>query len=228
MWFPLVLLLIACKLSIMSAAIVEQNFGKANITENSSDGFFCETVRFPTPFQNGRTIRAFSSLSHEDHPGNENEALVAVINSVDRNSFSVCLMEPARPTGEMTLNWFAFSDGFLPRGTLTGTVSYGAFTSGSVCTDVFFSRVFNVPPKILLSVRHVGNTERKDMMTSWAEDVTETQLRVCLREVISFSGTHENLHIDWVAMENTFSRNMEDLDSHLSKIIESFDFILSS
>ncbi|XP_028411847.1 uncharacterized protein LOC114534584 [Dendronephthya gigantea] len=122
-------------------------------------------------------------------------------------------MEPARPTGEMTLNWFAFSDGFLPRGTLTGTVSYGAFTSGSVCTDVFFSRVFNVPPKILLSVRHVGNTERKDMMTSWAEDVTETQLRVCLREVISFSGTHENLHIDWVAMENTFCRNMEDLDS---------------
>lgn len=32
-------------------------------------------------------------------------------------------------------------------------------------------------------------------MSLWAEDVTESQFRVCLREMISFSGTHENVYL---------------------------------
>ena len=112
-----------------------------NITESSSDGFYCETVSFPTPFHNGGTIRVFPSLSHEDHPGNENEASVAMITSVDQNSFSICIMEPADPNGEVTLNWFGFSDTILPRGVLTGSVSYSLFTSGSSCNDISFARV---------------------------------------------------------------------------------------
>ncbi|XP_028415977.1 uncharacterized protein LOC114539542 [Dendronephthya gigantea] len=212
MWFPLVLLLVAGNFQI-STALVKQSFGKVNITESSSDGFYCETVNFATPFQYGGTIRVFPSLSHEDHPGNENEASVAVVGSIDCYAFSVCLMEPARPTGEMTLNWFAFSDSVLPRGVLTGSVYYNAFTSGSVCKDRSFARTFSAPPKIFLSVRHSGNTKRKDVMTSWTEDVTENHFRVCLREMVSFSGIHQNLYVDWVAMENTFSRNMTDLDS---------------
>ena len=54
---------------------------------------------------------------------------------------------------------------------------------------------FDAPPKILLSVRHVGSTERKDMMTYWTERVTQSQFRVCLRELVSFSGAHENLYL---------------------------------
>ena len=129
----------------LTAEAVEQNFGKVNITESSSDGFSCKAVYFPTPFQNSGTIRVFPSLSHEDHPGNENEASVAMVTSIDQtidqNSFSLCLMESARPTGEMTLNWFAFSDRILPQGVLTGSVSYRVFTSGSSCNDVTFARV---------------------------------------------------------------------------------------
>lgn len=86
----------------------------------------------------------FPSLSHEDHPGNENEALVAVVTSLDQNSFSVCLMEPAQPTGNMTLNWFAFSDGLLPQGSMAGTVSFNVFTSGSACSDITFARVSSI------------------------------------------------------------------------------------
>ena len=54
---------------------------------------------------------------------------------------------------------------------------------------------FGAPPKILLSVRHVGSTERKDMMTYWTEGITQSQFRVCLRELVSFSGAHENLNL---------------------------------
>ena len=134
--------LITCLRQIfITAAIVVQNFGKLNITESSSDGFYCETVSFPNPFRNHGTIRVFPSLSHENHLAHGNEALVAEITSVDQNSFSICVMEPAQPTGEMTLNWFAFSDSIFPSGTLAGSVSYSAFTSGSACNDVTFSRV---------------------------------------------------------------------------------------
>ena len=126
---------------MITAAIVQQNFGKVNITESSSDGFYCDTVQFQNPFQNGGTIRIFPSLSHEDHPRNGNEASVAIVTSVDQNSSSICLTEPAQPTGEMTLNWFAFSDAVLPQSTLTGSVSYSLFTSGSSCNDVTFSQV---------------------------------------------------------------------------------------
>ena len=137
-------------ISLFLAAPVEQNFGKVNITESSSDGFYCETVYFPSPFQNGGRIRVFPSLSHEDHPVNENEASVAMVTSIDQNSFSLCLMESARPTGEMTLNWFAFSDSILPQGVLTGSISYRAFTSGSSCNDVSFARV-SFHPQIISS-----------------------------------------------------------------------------
>ena len=33
------------------------------------------------------------------------------------------------------------------------------------------------------------------MMSFWAEDVTEIHFRVCLREMVSFSGTHDNLYL---------------------------------
>ena len=121
--------------------MIEQNFGKVNITERSSDGFYCDTIQFQNPFQNGGTIRVFPSLSHEDHPGRRNEAAVAIVTSVNQTSFSICLTEAARPTGKMALNLFAFSDAVLPQGILTGSVSYSLFTSGSSCNDVTFSRV---------------------------------------------------------------------------------------
>ena len=121
--------------------MIEQNFGKVNISKSSSDGFFCDTIQFPKPFQNGGTIRVFPSLSHEDHPGRRNEAAVAIVTSVNQTSFSICLTEPARPTGKMTLNLFAFSDAVLPQGIVTGSVSYSLFMSGSSCNDVTFSRV---------------------------------------------------------------------------------------
>lgn len=128
-------------LSFITAATGEQNFGKQSITKNSFNGFYCENVNFSTPFQNGGIVRVFPSLSHEDDPGNQKEALVAVVDSVGPNSFSICLMEPAPPTGKMTINWFAISDRVLPLGVETGSVSYNDFTSGSVCNGVTFARV---------------------------------------------------------------------------------------
>ncbi|CAB4018490.1 CD209 antigen E, partial [Paramuricea clavata] len=191
--------------AVKEATTAEQNYGKVNITGNYSDGFYCENVLFPSPFQNGGTIKVFPSLSHEDHPGNGNEAAVAVVTSIDQNSFSICLLEPAQPTGEMTLNWFAFNDGILPRGIQTGSVLYSVFTSGSACNDISFARTFYTTPKILLSVRHSGSTERNDVMSFWAEDVTEIHFRVCLREMVSFSGTHDNLYLDWPSLQDNYA-----------------------
>jgi hypothetical protein len=60
---------------------------------------------------------------------------------------------------------------------------------------VFSFQPFQLPPKVLLSVRHAGATQQKDIMSFWADDVSGSQFRVCLREMVSFSGAHENLYL---------------------------------
>jgi hypothetical protein len=61
--------------------------------------------------------------------------------------------------------------------------------------ESFLFQAFYTTPKILLSVQHSGSTERKDVMSFWAEDVTEIHFRVCVREMVSFSGIHDNLYL---------------------------------
>ena len=112
-----------------------------NITERDSDGFYCEQVSFSAPFQSGSTVRVFPSLSHENHPHIANEAAVVMVMSVNYVRFNVCVIEPSQPAGEVTLNWFAFSDNILPQGIQAGSVSYNMFTSGTSCSVVTFVRV---------------------------------------------------------------------------------------
>ena len=133
--------LLFCYLFIGTA--IQQKHGKINITDfqSNSGGFYCKQVFFSAPFQNVTSVKVFPSLSHEGHPDNVNEAAVAMVMSVDYLQFNVCIMEPSRPSGKVTLNWLAFGDNSLPQGVLSGSVSYNVFTSGSSCSVVIFSRV---------------------------------------------------------------------------------------
>ena len=50
-------------------------------------------------------------------------------------------------------------------------------------------------PKVLASVRQGGNSRSQDAMNMWLEDLTEDHFRVCLREVKTFDGKHDNLKV---------------------------------
>jgi hypothetical protein len=70
--------------------------------------------------------------------------------------------------------------------------------------ESFLFQAFYTTPKILLGVYRDSGTERKDVMSFWAEDVTEIHFRVCLREMVSFSGTHDNLYLVSVSSSLSF------------------------
>ena len=59
----------------------------------------------------------------------------------------------------------------------------------------FYFQEFSRLPKLFISVRHEGRTKRKEAMTFWSENLGSSGFYVCLREMISFSGKHENLYI---------------------------------
>lgn len=61
----------------------------------------------------------------------------------------------------------------------------------------FFSLLqrFASVPKVLASVRQGGNSRSQDAMNMWLEDLTEDHFRVCLREVKTFDGKHDNLKV---------------------------------
>ena len=86
----------------------------------------------------------FPSTSFEGTTLNGSEASVVIVDEINDDFFSVCVMEPAQTTGLMTINWFAFSDRHLPRGSQTGTTPFPVFTSGSSCTNVTFPQVYVV------------------------------------------------------------------------------------
>lgn len=123
------------------ASVIYHRFGKTNITDASADGFYCGNITFPVAFQGKGKLRVFPSASFESVVRNDTEASVVIVDEINDDFFSVCVMEPAQVTSMMTINWFAFSDRHLPPGTQTGTAPVGMFTSGSSCINVTFAQV---------------------------------------------------------------------------------------
>ena len=121
--------------------MIYQKFGKTNISDTNADGFFCGNITFPIAFQGKGKLRVFPSTSFEGTTLNGSEASVVIVDEINDDFFSVCVMEPAETTGLITINWFAFSDRHLPPGSQTGTNPFGDFTSGSSCTNITFPQV---------------------------------------------------------------------------------------
>ena len=126
---------------LFPGSVIYHRFGKTNITDANADGFYCGNITFPVAFQGKGNLRVFPSTSFESIQQNGTEASVVIVDEINDDFFSVCVMEPAQVTRMMTINWFAFSDRHLPSGTQTGTASVGVFTSGCSCINVTFPQV---------------------------------------------------------------------------------------
>ena len=50
-------------------------------------------------------------------------------------------------------------------------------------------------PKVLATVRHSVSNKLQDAMNVWVEELKADYFRVCLREVKTFDGKHENLKV---------------------------------
>jgi len=50
-------------------------------------------------------------------------------------------------------------------------------------------------PKVEVTVKHKTPNQKQDAMSVWIENVTTSQLEVCLRESMTFDGPHSNLAV---------------------------------
>ena len=50
-------------------------------------------------------------------------------------------------------------------------------------------------PKVLATVRHSSISMPQDAMNMWIEELQEDHFRVCLREVKTFDGKHQNIQV---------------------------------
>ena len=61
---------------------------------------------------------------------------------------------------------------------------------------VFFTfQRFPSVPKVLATERHSVNNRPEDAMNIWIEELKEDYFRICLREVKTFDGKHQNLKV---------------------------------
>ena len=72
--------------------------------------------------------------------------------------------------------------------------------SAALCkplTNLLFlpSQRFPSGPKVLATVRHAGSTRPQDAMNMWIEELREDHFRICIREVKTFDGKHQNLQV---------------------------------
>ena len=65
------------------------------------------------------------------------------------------------------------------------------------CNKAFFLLLQRFPsvPKVLATVRHAGSSRPQDAMNMWIEELQEDHFRVCLREVKTFDGKHQNIQV---------------------------------
>ena len=70
-------------------------------------------------------------------------------------------------------------------------------------------------PKVLATVRHSSISMPQDAMNVWIEELQEDHFRVCLREVKTFDGKHQNIQVvSWsVSGETLLMRRFKTLAS---------------
>ena len=59
----------------------------------------------------------------------------------------------------------------------------------------FLLQKFPYVPKVLATVRHASISMPQDAMNMWIEELQKDHFRVCLREVKTFDGKHQNIKV---------------------------------
>ncbi|XP_015762016.1 PREDICTED: uncharacterized protein LOC107341108 [Acropora digitifera] len=173
--------------------------GKANVTRSSQGFLHCSIVQYPRAFSSSANIRVLASPVHKDgHTVSVHDSAVVWTAEVTQYNFRVCVLESGPGTnGSFVVNWIAFRT--APSGVLHGTASLSTFTSGTKCQRIDFVQHFHSVPYVLATVRYGGNTRPQDAMNMWLEEKQGDHFRICVREVKTFDGKHQNTQVDWVA-----------------------------
>ncbi|XP_074615862.1 uncharacterized protein LOC141875476 [Acropora palmata] len=121
-------------------------------------------------------------------------------------SFTACITVSGPINQPLTiyLTWIAFESDDVNGVGLARANNIPFWTTGSQCIDVRTGNTFSSAPSLVfLTVIHIDPPKNVHDATSiWAEEVTTSQFKVCLRELKNFDGIHENIRVNILALSS--------------------------
>ncbi|PFX13617.1 CD209 antigen-like protein E [Stylophora pistillata] len=168
----------------------------------------CEQVPLvPYVFYPDKPVHIQVSVNHVNFsdPSYVHEAVVAWVEDIRENNFTVCVTQAGRNEKKngktfASVDWLAYQG--APDGGVSGEMDMPTWWTGTSCRTVsLLPKKFESVPTVLVSAQHERRGVKHDASSVWVEDLTTTSFKICIRELQNFDGTHQSIHVDWMAFE---------------------------
>ncbi|XP_020600954.1 uncharacterized protein LOC110040108 isoform X2 [Orbicella faveolata] len=168
----------------------------------------CEVIRLkPYMFYPDKPLEVQITVNHIDTSDKSyvHDAAVSWIENVSYDRFTTCVMAAGynerKSNANVTVDWMAYQGG--PVGGVAGEVRISQWWTGTTCKAVNFpSGKFSVVPSVFVTAAHRHAGLKRDAASLWIEDVTQSSFKVCLRELQNYAGSHEDVHVKWLAFSS--------------------------
>ncbi|KAL9961058.1 hypothetical protein ACROYT_G029938 [Oculina patagonica] len=168
----------------------------------------CEVIRLkPFVFYPDKPLEVQISVNHIDTSDTSyvHDAAVSWVENVAYNQFTACVMAAGynerKSNANVTVDWMTYQG--APEGGVAGEVRISQWWTGTTCKAVNFpSGKFSVIPSVFLTAAHHHAGLKRDAASVWIEDVSQSSFKVCLRELQNYAGSHEDVHVKWLAFSS--------------------------
>jgi len=173
-------------------------FGSGSLNVSKGEDYKCKVFQFIPPFAAGEArvqLRLFSE---------EYSAAVTWTEEISTSGFKGCVATTsAIPASGRTimLQWMAYQSVNRDNG-YTNRRAIPVYTTGTVCVDQLYEKVYPTPPYVFLTAVHKSLQNKHDAAIVWAEDVTYKGFRACVRELKNFDGVHKKVEVDILVLAN--------------------------
>ncbi|XP_022808787.1 uncharacterized protein LOC111345773, partial [Stylophora pistillata] len=163
----------------------------------------CEVIRLrPFVFYPDKALEAQITVNRIDTSDKSyvHDAAVSWVENVNYDRFTACVMAAGYnerlSNANVTVDWMAYQG--APVGGVADEVRLSQWWTGTTCKSVSFPS-FSVMPSVFVTAAHHHAGLRRDAASVWVEDITQSSFKVCLRELQDYAGSHEDVHVNWLA-----------------------------
>ncbi|XP_073250982.1 uncharacterized protein [Porites lutea] len=179
----------------------------------------CEAVRFrPFVFYPDKPIQVQITVNHIDTSDMTyvHDAAVSWIEDVSYEQFTGCVMAAGynerKSSANVSIDWIAYQG--APVGGVTGEVRMSQWWTGTTCKTVSFpSGTFSKDPSVFVTAEHHRAGLKRDAASIWLEDIGQSSVKICLRELQNYAGSHEDIYVNWLAFSSLHKPLFAEHDS---------------
>ncbi|KAK3749930.1 hypothetical protein QZH41_017388, partial [Actinostola sp. cb2023] len=215
--------------------------GTHRIGRSSVDGYYCDTVTFPSAFTGVGSVKVFTSTLprmphvfvavHHNVLDKKKDAATVWVEDVTRDGFTVCMREGRTFDGrhkDIDVTWMAMTE--VPQ-----TWNYHDFVAidfpntllpneadnDAFCQIVDFNEPYYSPPSIVLAPSHVYDSSNvnsvrpeHNSIAAWVEETTHTYFKTCVKDLVGLNNKHHPIRVDYLVFG--------DLDPCINKTCKYF------